>query len=120
MGVDTFELIEFADPFAVALKKGTVVSPTTSESHALKVKITESTVPYVSVVRVTHPEIGFANLELKLDGKSADLDFNKKIEAQECIGEISGQVTITVENLGPEKLTSTFIINCTFSYLNDT
>ena len=74
VGKETFELIEFADPFAVALKDGTVFSPTTSKSHAIKVKIVENTVPYVTVVRVTPPQIGFANLELKLDGKSADLD----------------------------------------------
>ena len=116
LGKKSYELIKFADPFTVALEAGEIILPTTSKSYSLKMKVTESTIPYVTVLREIHPRVGFGNIELMLDGIAAEAAFNTTIEAGECIEDISGNVTVSVINLGPENLISSFTLNFTFSY----
>ena len=116
LGKKSYELIKFADPFTVALEAGEIILPTTSKSYSLKMKVTESTIPFVSVLRESHPRVGFGNIELTLDGIAAEAEFNKTIAAKECIEDISGNVTVSVTNLGPENLISCFTLNFTFSY----
>ena len=81
-------------------------------------KVINSTVPFVTVIRFSNPEDipGWGNLELKLDGEAAEADIRKKLDAKECINGISGSLTVSVTSMGPVELTSMFTLNFTFSH----
>ena len=109
-----YELIKFADPLAIAIQEGLTTS---EESLGINIITLDSTVPQVSVVRVSYPpeSIGFGFLELKLDGFAARQDYMSKMESLDCREDISGNVTFSVENKGPLELSSQFTLNFTFS-----
>ena len=81
-------------------------------------KVTKSTVPFVTVSLFSNPKDipGWGNLDLILDGEAAEAEIREKLDAKECINGLSGNLTVSITSLGPVELTSMFTLNFTFSH----